>query len=88
MHINSVGGHFYGLDMPASAKFCAKIVSIAPKEKCDKVSFHPSEDGCGIDSNYNKVSILSSDNNSYEISKNRKDRVAKKILEFVINRQD
>ena len=49
---------------------------------------HPSEDGCGIDSNYNKVSILSSDNNSYEISKNRKDRVAKKILEFVINRQD
>ena len=49
---------------------------------------HPSEDGCGIDSNFNKVSILSSDNNSYEITKNRKDRVAKQILEFVINRQD
>ena len=48
---------------------------------------HPSEDGCGIDSNFNKVSILSSDNNSYEISKNRKDRVAKQILEFVINTQ-
>ncbi len=49
---------------------------------------HPSEDGCGIDSNFNKVSILSSDNNSYEISKNRKDRVAKQILKFVINMQD
>ena len=49
---------------------------------------HPSEDGCGIDSNFNKVSILSRDNNSYEISKNRKDRVAKQILRFVINMQD
>jgi len=49
---------------------------------------HPSEDGCGIDSNFNKVSILSSNSNSYEISKNRKDRVAKQILEFVINTQD
>jgi len=49
---------------------------------------HPSEDGCGIDSNYNKVSILSIDNKSYEINKNRKDRVAKQILEFVINTQD
>ena len=49
---------------------------------------HPSEDGCGIDSNFNKVSILSSDNKSYEISKNRKDRVAKQILKFVINMQD
>tara|TARA_B100001287_G_scaffold145741_1_gene122681 strand:+ start:1479 stop:2660 length:1182 start_codon:yes stop_codon:yes gene_type:complete len=49
---------------------------------------HPSEDGCGIDSNFNKVSILSRDNNSYEISKNRKDRVAKQILKFVINMQD
>ena len=49
---------------------------------------HPSEDGCGIDSNFNKVSILSRDNNSYEISKNRKDRVAKQILKFIINMQD
>ena len=49
---------------------------------------HPSEDGCGIDSNFNKVSILSRDNNSYEINKNRKDRVAKQILKFVINMQD
>ena len=49
---------------------------------------HPSEDGCGIDSNFNKVSILSRDDNSYEISKNRKDRVAKQILKFVINMQD
>ena len=49
---------------------------------------HPSEDGCGIDSNFNKVSILSRDNNSYEISKNRNDRVAKQILKFVINMQD
>ena len=49
---------------------------------------HPSEDGCGIESNFNKVSILSTDSNSYEISKNRKDRVAKQILEFIISRQD
>ena len=49
---------------------------------------HPSEDGCGIDSNFNKVNILSTDSNSYEISKNRKDRVAKQILEFIISRQD
>ena len=49
---------------------------------------HPSEDGCGIESNFNKVSILSTDSNSYEITKNRKDRVAKQILEFIISRQD
>ena len=49
---------------------------------------HPSEDGCGIDSNFNKVSILSTDSNSYEITKNRKDRVAQQILKFIISRQD
>lgn len=49
---------------------------------------HPSEDGCGIESNFNKVSILSTDSNSYEITKNRKDRVAEQILKFIISRQD
>ena len=49
---------------------------------------HPSEDGCGIESNFNKVSILSTDSNSYEITKNRKDRVAQQILKFIISRQD
>ena len=45
------------------------------------------DDGCGIDSNYNKVSILSNKYDQFDIKKDRKDRVAKQILEFIISKQ-
>jgi len=48
---------------------------------------HPNDDGCGIDSNYNKVTILNNSSEEFIIKKDRKDRVAKKILEFIINKQ-
>jgi len=48
---------------------------------------HPMDDGCGIDSNYNKVSILSNKYDQFDIKKDRKDRVARQILEFIISKQ-
>ena len=48
---------------------------------------HPMDDGCGIDSNYNKVSILSNKYEQFDIKKDRKDRVARQILEFIISKQ-
>ena len=48
---------------------------------------HPTDDGCGIDSNYNKVTILNNSSEEFVIKKDRKDRVAKKILEFIISKQ-
>ena len=48
---------------------------------------HPTDDGCGIDSNYNKVTILNNSSEEFVIKKDRKDRVAKKILEFIIGKQ-
>ena len=48
---------------------------------------HPMDDGCGIESNYNKVSIFSKNNDQFDIKKDRKDRVAKQILEFIISKQ-
>ena len=48
---------------------------------------HPTDDGCGIDSNYNKVTILNNSSEEFIIKKDRKDRVAKKILEFIISKQ-
>ena len=49
---------------------------------------HPYDDGCGIESNFNSVSIFSKNNNQIDIKKDRKDRVAKQILEFIISKQD
>ena len=48
---------------------------------------HPMDDGCGIESNYNKVSIFSKNNDQFDIKKDRKDRIAKQILEFIISKQ-
>ena len=45
---------------------------------------HPDDEGCGIESNYNKVVIIDRKNNTKEISKDRKDRIAKKIMDFVL----
>lgn len=46
---------------------------------------HPDDDGCGIGSNFNKVTIYSNNNQEINISKDRKDRVARKILETIVN---
>ena len=46
---------------------------------------HPDDDGCGIGSNFNKVTIYSNNNQEINISKDRKDRVARKILETIAN---
>ena len=48
---------------------------------------HPMDDGCGIESNYNKVSIFSKNNDQFDIKKDRKDSVAKQILEFINSKQ-
>jgi phosphopantothenoylcysteine decarboxylase/phosphopantothenate--cysteine ligase len=48
---------------------------------------HPMDDGCGIESNYNKVSVFSKNNDQFDFKKDRKDRVAKQILEFIISKQ-
>ena len=48
---------------------------------------HPDDDGCGIDSNYNKVSIFNKGGEQFNIKKDRKDRVAKQILEFIVSKQ-
>ena len=47
---------------------------------------HPDDDGCGIGSNYNKVTIYNDKDQEFNISKDRKDRVAKKILETIVNK--
>ena len=49
---------------------------------------HPYEDGCGIESNFNAVTIFSKNNDQVDIKKDRKDRVAKQILEFILSKQD
>ena len=46
---------------------------------------HPFHDGCGIESNYNKVTIFSKDNSMLDINKDRKDRIAYQILDFINN---
>ena len=48
---------------------------------------HPNEDNCGVDSNYNKVIIFDQNNNKQEFQKDRKDRIAKNIMQFIINKE-
>ena len=45
---------------------------------------HPDQDGCGINSNFNKVTIFDKNQNQIELSKDRKDRIAKKIIEYIL----
>ena len=48
---------------------------------------HPNDDGCGIESNYNKVIILDAQNNKKEFKKDRKDRIATDIIKYIINNE-
>ena len=48
---------------------------------------HPNQDDCGIDSNYNKVIIFDKNNNKKEFQKDRKDRIARSIMKFIINKE-
>ena len=45
---------------------------------------HPSKDGCGIESNFNMITLFSSDGGKTTIKKDRKDRIAQKILQHII----
>jgi len=45
---------------------------------------HPSKDGCGIESNFNMITLFSSDGSKKTIEKDRKDRIAQKILQHII----
>tara|TARA_Y100001970_G_scaffold289936_1_gene421843 strand:+ start:241 stop:1431 length:1191 start_codon:yes stop_codon:yes gene_type:complete len=48
---------------------------------------HPNQDDCGIDSNYNKVIIFDKNNKKKEFQKDRKDRIARSIMKFIINKE-
>ena len=48
---------------------------------------HPNQDNCGIDSNYNKVIIFDKNNKKKEFQKDRKDRIARSIMKFIINKE-
>tara|TARA_B100002052_G_scaffold295367_1_gene321720 strand:- start:5979 stop:7169 length:1191 start_codon:yes stop_codon:yes gene_type:complete len=48
---------------------------------------HPNQDDCGIDSNYNKVIIFDKNNNKKQFQKDRKDRIARSIMKFIINKE-
>ena len=48
---------------------------------------HPNEDNCGIDSNYNKVVIFDRNNNKKEFNKDRKDRIANNIMNYIIDKE-
>ena len=48
---------------------------------------HPNQDDYGIDSNYNKVIIFDKNNKKKEFQKDRKDRIARSIMKFIINKE-
>ena len=54
-------------------------------KKADYIALnHPTKDGCGIESNFNSIILFNKNGDKKIISKDRKDRVAKKMLEYVI----
>ena len=54
-------------------------------KKVDYIALnHPTKDGCGIESNFNSIILFDKNGDKKIIPKDRKDRVAKKILEYVI----
>ena len=55
-------------------------------KKVDYIALnHPTKDGCGIESNFNSIILFDKNGDKKIISKDRKDRVAKKMLEYIIN---
>ncbi len=68
---------------------CAGINNAKNKLVDKNVDFivlnHPNDDGCGIGSNFNKVTIIDKKNNIIDVPKNRKDRIAKSILEAILS---
>tara|TARA_B100001750_G_scaffold53747_1_gene40887 strand:- start:3143 stop:4333 length:1191 start_codon:yes stop_codon:yes gene_type:complete len=54
-------------------------------KKTDYIALnHPTKDGCGIESNFNSIILFNKNGDKKIISKDRKDRIAKKMLEYVI----
>jgi phosphopantothenoylcysteine decarboxylase/phosphopantothenate--cysteine ligase len=45
---------------------------------------YANEDGAGFDSNTNHVTIFNKNGQSCEFKKDRKDRIAKKIIEYIL----
>ena len=81
-----------------SGKTTATVIAFAletengPKEakrkmKAKNVEFivlnHANEEGAGFESNTNRVTIFSKSGKKLELTKDRKDRIAKKIIQFV-----
>ena len=46
---------------------------------------YANEEGAGFESNTNRVEVFSKNNSHINLKKDRKDRIAKKIIEFVLN---
>ena len=49
---------------------------------------HPQKNGCGIDSNYNEVIIFDKNNNKKKIDKDRKDRIASDIMNYILQMEN
>ena len=47
---------------------------------------YANEDGAGFESDTNRVVIFSKKNKFIELKKNRKDRIAKKIIDFILKK--
>ena len=47
---------------------------------------YANEDGAGFDSNTNRVTIFNKNGQSFELKKDRKDRIAKKIIEYILKK--
>ena len=46
---------------------------------------YANEKGAGFDSNTNRVIVLNKNGECKELKKDRKDRIAKKIIEYILN---
>ena len=46
---------------------------------------YANEEGAGFESSTNRVTIFSKNGHNIELKKDRKDRVAKKIIQYVLN---
>ena len=46
---------------------------------------YANEKGAGFESSTNRVTIFSKSGNQIELKKDRKDRIAKKIIEYILN---
>ena len=93
--INSDGSQRFAIETGDDISTSAGILETenGPKEakrkmKAKNAEFivlnHANEEGAGFESNTNRVQIFSKSGNEKELKKDRKDRIAKRIFDFVI----